>query len=130
MAGDYTTYQHTNTAKVKNQTVLATDATAQLAGVLTPKSANHQLWIQSISVLPTTSAAQALTFQDSASTPVKIGTFPASTATPLFFDYGSQGWPLTTGKQLDIICSAGVACSIHIEAYEKLVGPIAQASTN
>jgi hypothetical protein len=47
------------------------------------------------------------------------------------WDFGPHGTPLTKGEELDIIFSAaGIAGRIHIEAYEKLVGPVAMGSTN
>lgn len=118
--GDYTTYQKWNTPKNKDQVILAADATAQLAGVIAAKSANHQLFIQKIMVNPTTAAAQALTFQDTTGTPIKIAVFAASQATPQVFDFGPKGVALGVGKNLDITCTAGVAALVHIEAYEKI----------
>lgn len=89
--------------------------------VLAVKSANHQLWVQKITYNPVTVAAQAVTFQDDAGTPVKIGVIPASQATPITLDFGPKGVALTAGKNLDISNTAGPAAQIHIEAYEKIV---------
>lgn len=119
MNGDYTQYQKWNTSKTADLSLLA--AAAGQAGVITVKDANHQLFIQKISYVPTVVAAQAVTFKDTAGTPVVIGLVPASQATPLVLDFGPKGYPLTAGKNLDIANTAGPGAIIHIEAYEKIV---------
>lgn len=119
MFGDYTSYQKWNTKKTANVQLATGDAGKD--NVIAVKSANHQLFIQKISYEPITAAAQAVTFQDDAGTPVKIAVVPASQASPLVFDFGPEGYALTAGKNLDIANTAGPAAAIHIEAYEKIV---------
>lgn len=136
-AGDYVSYKFFNRNKTTYRNVLAADTSTQHADVIVPKSAQHTIWIQRITFAPTTYAAQTLTFQDGANTPVPIGlmSIPASAPTTGIcqyeLDYGPQGTPLTIGEELDIIFSAaGPAGRIVIEAYE--VGPAVAAagSTN
>lgn len=119
MAGDYNWYKRHYSDKSVDVTLAATDTGK--ADVIAVKSANHQIFVQKISVNIYTAAAQAVTFQDDASTPVKIGAVPASQATPIVFDYGPKGVALTAGKNLDISNTAGPAALIHIEAYERPV---------
>lgn len=119
MFGDYTSYQKWNTNKTTDVTLAVADGGK--AGVITPKSANHQLFIQKIAYNPITVVAQAITFQDTNGTPLKIGTIPASQSTPIVFDYGPRGMALGAGKNLDLSNVAGPAGQIHIEAYEKII---------
>lgn len=137
MPGDYGTYQDTYSSKNTDLTVLAaTDDTT----MITPKSANHQIFIQKISVAITTYAAKTWTFTDSAGTPVPIGfiSIPAAAVALAsesnnytIFDFGPAGTPLTKGKNFVLDVSAtGAAGVVHVEAYERLIGPVAQASTN
>ena len=137
MAGDYQKYQHTYSSKTTDLTVLA--ATTTQADFILPKSANHQLWIQRIVVSINVYAAQTMTFGDSAGTPVLLALISvpaAAVALPsetgyLVYDFGPKGTPLTVGEGLTLTLSAaGIAARVHVEAYERLVGPVAQASTN
>jgi hypothetical protein len=124
----YMTFQKNNPSKTTDVN-LATGDTNK-ADVIAVKSANHQLWIQKIVYNPITVAAQAVTFQDDAGTPVKIGTIPASQSTPLTLDFGPKGVALTAGKNLDISNTAGPAAQIHIEAYEKIVSGTISTATS
>lgn len=137
MAGDYRKFQHTYSDKSVDLTVLAaTDDTT----MITPKSANHQIFVQRISVSITTYAAKVWTITDSAGTPIPIALISIPAAAVALasesnnyatFDFGPAGTPLTKGKNLVLDVSAtGAAGTIHVEAYEKLIGPVAQASTN
>lgn len=140
MAGDYLHWQFQHTRKVTDTFVLTTtDFTAgDGTAVISAKSANHRLYIQKILVSITTYAAKTWTFQDSASTPVPIGLVSIPAAAPTTggdvvyeIDFGPTGIALTKGKNLLLKMSAtGAAGAIHIEAYEKLEGAVAQASTN
>lgn len=127
MYGDYSQYQKWNARKTTDFT-LGTGAAGQ-AGVIAPKSANHQLYIQKISVNIVTSAAQAIIFRDSNGTPLVCCTVPASQTTPLVFDFGPQGMALTIGKNLDISNTAGPAAQIHIEAYERIANGLSNAAS-
>lgn len=137
MPGDYFHYQSIYSAKIYDGTILA--ATDDQTDLLTPKSANHRIFIQKIEVSITTYSAKTWTFRDDAGTPVEIAhlSIPASAPTAggdsgtIVWDFGPKGTPLTTGKNLDLeMSAAGAAGRIHIEAYEVLVGPVAAASTN
>lgn len=129
--GDYTFYtQRWFTNRATDVDFAATDGGKD--NVVVVRSANHQIFIQKISYNPVTAAAQAVTFQDDAMTPVKIATVPASQSTPMVFDFGPKGVALSVGKNLDITNTAGPAAKIHIEAYERLRtdAGVALASTN
>lgn len=119
MVGDYSQYQKWNTSRTTDVLLLATDAGKD--NVIVVRSANHQLFIQKVVYTVKTAAAQAILIQDDAGTPVVIGTVPASQATPITFDFGPKGIPLTAGKNLDLSNTAGPAGEFHIEAYEKIV---------
>lgn len=128
MPGDYNHFtRRWFEDKSFDRTILATDATAQNAGVVAPKSANYTLFIQKITFTPTTYAAQDMVFQDNAGTPVPIARFSIAAAAPTtgglspayIADFGPKGVALTAGKQLDIINTAGPAGKLHIECYEK-----------
>jgi len=118
-------YQLLFTRKTTDFIIIAGDAGATRV-LITPRSVKEALWIQKIVVYPTTYAAVLLTFQDSASTPVKIGQLSIPSAAPTVgsdhvLDFGPTGVQLTVAKTLDVVTSAtGLACLIHIEAYEKL----------
>lgn len=116
--GDYNRFKHFYTNKTTNSDLATGDAGK--AGVITAKSASHQIFVQKITWNPVTVAAQVVLIRDSAGTPVVIATVPASQATPIVFDFGPEGVPLTVGKNLDFSNTAGPAAKVHVEAYEKL----------
>lgn len=136
MAGDYNWFKKTYTNKSKDSMVLAATDYTTATAIISAKSASHQLVIQKITVNPTTYAAKTWTFQDSAGTPVPVALLSIPVAAPttgadgeFWFDFGPEGLALTTGKNLNLIMSAtGAAAAIHIEAYERLVGPVAIAT--
>lgn len=132
---DYQRHRSLHSNKSTVRTVLAADDSTDHADVITPKSANHQIYIQKIHVLISTHADQSVTFQDDASTPVVLASFlDEATVVPTVpsswtFDFGPAGKPLTIAENLDIIFSAaGIAGTITIEAYEKLGQVIAYDS--
>lgn len=137
MAGDYEKFIHTNSDKSMDLTVLAaTDDTT----LITPKSANHQIWVQRIVVTISTYSAKTWLFKDSAGTPVELDLISIPAAAVALasesnafavLDYGPKGTPLTLGKNLLLdVSAAGAAGRVHVDAYEKLVGPVAMATTN
>jgi len=85
-------------------------------------SANHTIYVQKIVFDVTTDAAQSMTFQDDAGTPVVIATIPASPGKgPQTFDFGDAGIPLTKGTNLDIATSgAGLAGRYFVTAYAQI----------
>ena len=86
------------------------------------KNANYQIFIQKVLVNVSTVAAQTLTFQDDAGTPVVIGVLPASAArgNHIIVDGGAEGIPLTLGTNFEIVASAaGVAGSLIVEGYQR-----------
>lgn len=93
------------------------------------KKTKHTIFVQRIAVHVRTAAAQALTFQDDAGTPVVIAVLPASAAVGdehVLLDH-PEGVPLTEGTALDVTGAAGVAARIDVTAFRKLTGVIPAA---
>lgn len=134
--GDYSHFKHLFRNKTRSRHVLATDTSTELADFITPKSALHTIYVQRITLHPTTYAAQTLRAVDGNSIPISHFSVPAAAPTtlgPAYYeaDFGPEGTPLTIGEELDIVLSAaGIAGRLVVEAYE--VGPsvAAIASTN
>ena len=130
--GDYLQVQRENTRKVADVAILT--GTAAYANVLSPKSANHQLFIQKITLSITTHAADVYTVDDDGAGPVIAAHTDANASAGIpsvvVWDFGPNGWPVTTGANVDVSHSAAGVGVMHIEGYEKLVGPVAPASTN
>ena len=85
------------------------------------KSAAYKEFIQRIIVWIKTDAAQSITFQDDAGTPVVIAKVPASPGadTRWDFDFGGRGAPLTLGKSLTATFSAaGLAGHMEWIGYQ------------
>jgi hypothetical protein len=133
MAGDYKFYQLTYRNKSTDAiAVAATDYSATANPIITPRNANYTIFVQKITVSPTTYAAKTWTFQDSTGTPVPYATVSipatqptAGADTEFVFDFGPTGVALSVGKSLDFkMSAAGAAGVVHVEAYEKLVTPV------
>lgn len=133
MAGDLLHWQFQFSRKIADVDILT--GTASYADVLTPKSANHQIFIQKIVLSITTHvAADVYTFDDDGAGPaIAVHTDAAAAAGVLSvveWDFGPTGRPLTKGANLDVSHSSTGVAIAHIEGYEKLVGPVAAAGTN
>ena len=116
-------------------------ATAQAAtAAKTVKSANHQLYVQRITLSITThaNAKVALTVQSSNASPVPIFsrtdlTAAAGVPDVITCDFGPDGLAMIKGESVDWLWStagSGPLGKATMEGYEVLVGPVAQASTN
>lgn len=127
--GDYSRKldRYTN---ISGSTVLATgdnlSATARVLvgvnGVVPLSSANllaGTIYIQRIQVNIITDAAQSLTLQDDAGTPVVIAGVKASPGVgPITFDFGPEGRALTQAKEFELKNSAaGLAADITWTGY-------------
>jgi len=97
--------------------LLTSDATKTL---VTVRNASYTLFIQRITYVPTTVAAQAITVKDSAGTPVLVALIAASVAAPYVADFGPEGIPLTEAKNLTAANTAGPGGRFKIECYAKL----------
>ena len=129
---DYGYYRSIYTNKSTTFSVAAAD-TATLTDKPAVKNANYTIYVQRITLSVFTDAAQSLTFQDDASTPVVIAKSAASPGLGLEIvaDFGPEGFPLTAGKNLDIVISgAGLGVKGSIEAYEKVTAVIAHTAAN
>lgn len=132
-AADYRSFHRNKSATL--QILAATDDQAEF---INPKSANHQLFIQKITVGITTYSAVTWTFKDGAGTPVPIWHISIPAAAPttagdatFTVDFGAEGVGLTLGEGLTLdVSAAGAAGMIKVEAYEKLGATVAAASTN
>lgn len=131
-AADYRTiYQD------KSTTLQVLAATDDQVSFIAPKSAAHQLYIQRISVMPTTYSAKTWDFQDTNGTPVPVGHISIPAAAPtaagdasFVLDYGAAGVALTVGAGLTLnVSAAGAAAMVRVEAYQKIVNAAA-GSTN
>lgn len=107
--------------------LLTSDATKTL---VTVRNANYTLYIQRITYVPTTVAAQAITVKDSNGTPVLVALIAASIAAPYVADFGAEGLPLTAGKNLAASNTAGPGGRFKIECYAKLSAVIAIDNAN
>lgn len=138
MAGDYLYYQQTYPAWRAQALITATEQTTVAAK--TVKSANHQIFVQRITLSITThaDAKVALTVQSSNATPVPIASRTDKTAAAgvpdtIVWDFGPAGIAMIAGESVHWLWSTGGSGPIGkavMEGYEKLVGPVAQASTN
>lgn len=133
MAGDYVHYQSLHTRKIADVDILT--GTAAYADVLAPKSANHQIFIQRIVLSITTHVADTYTFDDDGAGPViatHLDVTPQAAGVPsvVVWDFGPVGRPLTKGANLDVSHSSTGVAVAHIEGYERLIGPVAPATTN
>lgn len=131
--GDYGFYQRQYASKNANVDILT--GTAAYADVITPKSANHQIYIQKITLSITVHAADTYTVDDDGAGPaiaVHLDVTPQAAGVPsvVVWDFGPQGRPITKGANVDVSHSSTGVANMHIEAYERLVGPVAMASTN
>ena len=101
--------------------ILAADSTTLNA---IAAKANHTVFVQAIVVNVYTDAAQTLTFQDTATTPVvihKTRSSPGIGPVDESVDFGPEGKALTEGKGLSIVISgAGLGCAVKVIAYSKL----------
>ena len=115
------------------RTILAADVTAGHANVINPKSSGHTIYIQRIIFNCTTDAAQTITVQDGAGTPLVVGKSASSPGlgVEIIGDYGPAGFACTVGEEIDIVLSAaGLAGVLNIEAYQRLTAVVAAGSTN
>ena len=131
--GDYLQIQRENTRKVADVDILT--GTAAYANVLAPKSADHQLFIQRITLSITSHVADTYTVDDDGAGPViatHLDVTPQAAGVPsvVVWDFGPYGRPVTKGANVDVSHSSTGVAVMHIEGYEKLVGPVAIASTN
>lgn len=95
---------------------------ATTSTIITVRDANHDIFIQKISVFIQTDAAQSLTFQDTEGTPKVVAKVPASpgAASKFLFDFGPTGIALTVGASLTATFSAaGLAGHYEVVAYQK-----------
>lgn len=106
--------------------LVTTDATKDLVALRT----NYTLYVQRVTYVPTTVAAQAITVKDNAGTPVLVALIPASQATPYVADFGPEGLPITAGVKLFATCTAGPGGRFKVEGYYKLSSVIAHTAAN
>ena len=135
-AGEYLFYQRRYSSKITDTDIVV--GTEDYADIITPKSANHRIYIQKITLSITTHFDATITFNDDGTgPPIAAYTDEATAATtgqghvPIVWDFGPTGRPLTTGANLDIDQSAaGIVGVVHIEAYERLFNVVAAGTTN
>jgi len=93
---------------------------------------NNTVYVQRIIVTIKTSAAQAITFEDSANTPIYVAKIPASPGadTRWDFDFGPEGKALTSAKNLAMDMTAGNAGHVEVLAYFKPDAVVTVGSDN
>ena len=136
--GDYLQLQREHRGWAANATITGTAQAATAAK--TVRSANHQLYVQRITLSITThaNAKVALTVQSSNGTPVVIAsrtdlTAAAGVPDVIVWDFGPVGIPIAIGESVNWLWSTGDSGPTgvaHMEGYEKLALPVAAASTN
>lgn len=102
-------------------TFAATDTTTTLE---TAKSTAYTIFIQHITVYIKTDAAQTITFNDSAASPLELAKTDSSpgAGTIYQFPFPGHGFPLTLGKNLVATFSAaGLAGNIEWVGYQRIV---------
>lgn len=103
-----------------NKLIVATTDTG-VQTLITARGTSYTIFVQRIVVTINTNAAQSITFQDSANTPVyvcKVTSGPG-VDTRWEFVFGEKGFPLTQGKNLTASLSgAGLGAHIEWNAYE------------
>lgn len=120
--------QYKNVSRSLN--LLATDTPTTVGANFIVGRAGYSIFVLAIYVHVRTSAAQAITFQDTNGTPFPVAILPASAAAgdihKLIEDTQGEGVQCTEGKNLEITGAAGVAATIEVVAYLK---PTAAAIT-
>lgn len=105
---------------VSTSGIVAT-GTAGIDNVIVVPGSLWTIFVQKITVVMRTAAAQTISFQDDAGTPVPAYVVEASAAAGVIrtIDFGARGFALTVAKNLDISGTAGPAYSFAIDAYAR-----------
>ena len=92
---------------------------------------NHTIFIQKITFMSKTSAAQTVSFQDSSATLLAL-LVEASVTAGLFrtIDFGARGFATTPGEAFEIVGTAGPAYSYVIEGYARQTSAVASTTIN
>lgn len=113
-----------------------TDGALTAGGTVTivPKSSAHRLYIQKVSYGITTHAnSKTIIAGDGTLVIGTINDLTAAAGVPDFVvqDFGPTGVALTTGATFTITsASSGPVAFVHIEAYERLITPVAAGPSN
>ena len=103
--------------------LLAGDTPTTVGAAFLVGRPKYTIYVQKIAGAVLTLAAQTLTFQDTAGTPLRIGVLPASAPVGPFVLFElEEGIPLGEGNSLDIVGAAGVAADIYVQAYLRPTG--------
>lgn len=103
------------------------------APAIVASGASGTVFVQKITTNIVVSAAQSITYQDTANTPVVVDRIEASAASGAVrtIDFGAKGYALTEGKALDInLSAAGCAFSYSVEGYRKQTATSASTTIN
>lgn len=107
--------------RAKNGSLIFTTATTGSQTLVAALDALHTVYVQRIVVTIQTSAAQSITFQDTAGAPVYVAKVSSSpgTDTRWEFNFGPKGLPLTLGKDLvAVFSSTGLAGHMEWNTYQ------------
>lgn len=124
MAGDYTKFQRHYQSLTTDK--LITALTPTTSTLLTVRNSAYAIFIQKISLVPTTYGAETIQFVGSVTGNV-YGSFSIPAAAPTTgsdddytIDYGPTGLSIAAGENLNLSLSATVVvAALHIEAYQK-----------
>lgn len=132
---EYARNRHENSALDAYANITATEQLATAA--FTAKNANHQIFVQKITLAITTHANSkvALTVQSSNGTPKVIFsrtdlTGAAGVPDTITVDFGPRGVPIAVGENVNWLWSTGGSGPVGVatmSGYQKLVGPVTNA---
>jgi hypothetical protein len=92
---------------------------------------NYQFYMQRLTYVPTTVAAQSIAVRSKTTTANRYALIPASQATPYVADFGSEGIATTAGEILEAVpAAAGPAGQFRVEGYYKLSSVIGAHASN
>lgn len=100
------------------------DVDAAADGVIVPKTANHQIWIQRVTSGCVDTTDIVVEDDNNGGSEIVI----ANVAGGTMLDFGPKGTPLTVGSSVNV--TGTLDGRVHIEAYEILAIPMAVGRNN
>lgn len=104
---------------------------ADTSKVIQAARTNYQFYMQKLTYVPTTVAAQSIAVASTTTTANRYALIPASQATPYVADFGAEGIAVTAGESLTATpASVGPAGQFRVEGYYKLSSTIGLHAAN
>lgn len=114
-------YVFQRSGRGRNKSLVIATADTGTKTLVTSRGAAYTIYVQRIIVTISTDAAQSITFQDSAGSPLfveKVSSSPGVNTRWEFY-FGVKGQPLTLGANLVAVLSgAGLGANINWNCYE------------